>query len=148
MVQRRKGKSGILDLPTMNERKTMITWFRENLLAIIVIIISGIGTYTLAVNRIAILETQVIEIKSVNQQVLTEVKYLQNKSSEIELISSERNIRLTKSLEAQQERSTRNDKVIENNTTALNKIAVIFAKVNTKLENYDRRLNHLEGRNE
>lgn len=96
-------KGGVTPL---QQEKSMLTWFKDNVLALILIIVSGIGYYSLALNRITVLEVKVKQ---------------------------------------QETRSEKTDVIIENNTTALNKIAIIFAKMDGKLETFEFRLHKLEG---
>lgn len=92
--------------PTRPE-KSMLAWFRDNVLALLLIVISGIGTYTIAEKRLTVLEIKVA---------------------------------------AYERQAVKTEDVIDNNTTALNKIAVIFAKVDGKLETFGVRLAQLEGK--
>jgi hypothetical protein len=90
--------------PTRPER-SMVAWFRDNVLALLLIVISGIGTYTIAEKRLTVLE---IKVNTYERQ------------------------------------AAKTEEVIDNNTRALNKIAVIFATVDGKLETFGLRLTRLE----
>jgi hypothetical protein len=85
--------------------KSVVGWFKDNVLALLLICVSGVGTYTLAVNRITVLEVKV---------------------------------------EQQERQAIRTEDVIQNNTDALNKIAVIFARINGKMDTFNVRIASLE----
>lgn len=90
---------------TPNLEKSMMTWLKDNMLALLVVVATAVGAYTLAVSRIAVLEVKV---------------------------------------EEQEKQTVKTDLIIENNTTALNKISVIFAEMNGKLDTFDVRISDLE----
>ena len=100
----------------MRPERTMTQWFKDNVLALLLVSASVVGTYTIAADRITTLEVKLVSIiDTVEQQV---------------------------------KRAEKTDNVIENNTKALNKIAVLFARVDGKLDTFDLRIKHLEDRDE
>ena len=83
----------------------MVTWLKDNVLALLLIGATGVGVYTLSISRITVLEVKVAQ---------------------------------------QEERSQKTDDVIRNNTIALTKISVLFARIDGKLDTFDYRLIALE----
>jgi hypothetical protein len=92
-------------LPFFVRGESMVTWLKDNVLALLLIAITGVGAYSLSISRIAVLEVKV---------------------------------------DKQETDNVKTDKIIENNTAALNKIYVLFATEAGKREQYEYRLEVLE----
>lgn len=130
-------------IPTRPER-SMLDWFKDNVLALLLITASAVSTYTLAEGRITALEVKLKDGKSVDERILTEIRSIKNDSIESLVTSNNRYAELSHTAKAQKEQAARSEKVITNNTIALNRIGVLFAKIDGKLDNYEIRIERLE----
>lgn len=124
----------------------MKKWLTDNLLALIVILLSGIGTYNLAINRILVLETIITKDQVAKQNLRLEVHQLQDDRSKIMLDAATQHTALREAIKAQDLKINKSDEIIENNTKVMNSIYLLVTKIDTNLENNSRRLERVEKR--